>query len=122
MRLWVKYCGGVQVLWGARYLRVGKRRILKSLLGGWMTVVGSGSSIRLKLEVLLCGSVIDNGWLVWGLLRKVWLLVVGLCQRCCWQRLWRRLLLKKVILWWGQSRWKCGAQRYRFCCVVGMES
>ena len=64
---------------GAKYLRVGERRILNSELKGWVMVVGSGSSIRLKLEVLLCGSVVANGWLGWGLLRKIWLLEMGLC-------------------------------------------
>ena len=92
-------------------MRIGERQILNSLLGGWMMVVNSGSSIRLKLEVLLCGSVVDNGWLEWGLLRQIWLLEVGLCQRCCWQRLWRRLLLKKVVLWWAQGWRKCGVYR-----------
>ena len=81
-----------------------ERRVLCSLLEGWLAVVGCGCTVRLELEVLLRGSVVDNGWLGWWLLRKVWLLEVWLRQRCCWQGLWRRLLLKQVVLWWVQGR------------------
>ena len=74
-------------------------------------VVSGDSSIRMKQEVLLCGSVVHTAWLVKVLPRKVWLLEVRLCQRCCWQRLWRRLLLQMVVLWWAKGWWKCCVDR-----------
>ena len=74
-------------------------------------VVSGGNSIQMKLEVLLCGSVVHNRWLVRVLRRTLWLLEVSLRQRFCWQRLWRRLLLQMLVLWWAKGWWKCCVDR-----------
>ena len=76
-----------------------------------MVVVSGSNSILMKLDVLLCGSVVHNRCLVRVPLRNKWLLEVRLCQRGCWQRLWRRLLLQMAVLWWANGWWKCCVDR-----------
>ena len=69
------------------------------MLWGLVAAVRRGCAIRLKLEVMLRGRVVNCGWLSWRWGVKVWGLDTRQGEGCHWQRLWWGMLSQRISLW-----------------------